>query len=405
MKKIVSLILALVLVLAFAAPAAAITGTINPAESTTAVPPYYDIDLVLIESAPTTGLGVLSLQAIAANKAYIKDSLVHFALCFKTGVLNSITADPYDFTNAPAVLISSDVVKFYQNTVSYYQIVASTGAINPIFANGAGAVMGANDMSMAISIIPPFPDIMSYVIVGSGVVTTAANGTILAEIRGAQNSLKFAPLSIAPTTVQNQINALNNVPIFSSRNVLKYVLGASLVGDVITYTVTLPTDGSFVRFTASFAQTIEPGSSKNLSKIEVFYQGITCLVVDQGTNLAGGGASSLEFYVLVGPNPGSEVTDATLLAKLTSIYSEIMTYFGFNYSAAGVLHPVHFGRKQSTFYGYDSEAINLYTSAITIPDADTEVPQTGDDASSLGFVMITLAIVAAAGVAYRKVRA
>ena len=413
MKKIVSLILALVLVLAFAAPAMAITGTINPAASTTAVPPYYDIDLILLESAPGTGLGILSLQAVAANKAYIKDSLVHFALSYKTAAFDSITAEPFDFTNNPAALISSDIVTFTQSSVDSYFIDSANGMIIPFIVDGAGITMGANDKSMTIPILPPFATVTSHMILGSGVVTTAANGTILAEILGARDSLKFDQIVLTPGQLEDDIDALDDQGIiFSGRGVVKYFIQAYQVPiqegegftDEIDYTVILP-DASIVIFTASFAKTLESGSSKNLSKIEVNYQGITYLVVDQGSNLAGGGTSGLKFYVSNGPNPGAEVTDAALLAALTKIYTEIMTFFGFNYGAAGVLHPIHFARKFSTFYGYDSEAINLYTSAITIPDADTEVPQTGDAASSLGFVMIALAIVAAAGVAYRKVRA
>ncbi|MEL7610827.1 MAG: LPXTG cell wall anchor domain-containing protein [Bacillota bacterium] len=420
MKKIVSLILAMVLVLAFAAPAAAITGTINP--STTAVPPYYDIDLVLIET-PASALSVLSLQAVAANKAYIKDSLVHFVLYFKTGDMDTITADPFDFMINPAILISSDIVTFQQNTINGYRI-DSTGTMLPTVIQGAGLTMGTNDKSMTIplTIGPMFPtnDIASCVIVGSGVVSAAANGTILAEILGNQNSVKFAPMTLVvedpvtepdnlPDDIEDQLLLLSG-PIFSGKGVMKYIISAGIAGDVITYTVVIPdgsdpdgnTDG-IVIFTASLAQTIASGSSKNLSKIEVVSNaGMLYLVVDQGSTLAGGGTSALKFYQ-AGIN--TEVTDAALLAELTATYTGVMNYFGFNYGAAGVLHPIHFGRKLSTFYAYDSAALTLYNSAITIPDADTEVPQTGDAATSIGFVMIALAIVAAAGLAYRKIRA
>ncbi|MEL7610826.1 MAG: hypothetical protein AAGU74_15140 [Bacillota bacterium] len=407
MKKIVSLVLALVLVLAIAAPALAITGTINPTTTTTAFAPFYDIDLVLIE-APASGLGILSLQAIAANKAYIKDSLVHFALYYKTGDDDLVTAEQDDY-NDPVALVSSDVVSFLPavgTTYAGYTIDITTGITATV---GFAASVAANSKSVEFVLASPSSTgVMSHVIIGSGVVSTAANGTILAEILGVEDSVKFAPLSSASADVTAQITALNATQIFSGRDVVKYDLSATLAGDVITYTVALPDgtdagtdpDGAVI-FTASLAQSIAPGSSKNLSKIEVVSAaGDTYLVVDQGSVLAGGGASSLKFYLA-----GVEVTDAPTIAALTAIYSGVMTFFGFNYSAAGVLLPVHFGRKLSVFYAYDSAAITLYTSAITVPDADTDVPQTGDAATSIGFVMIALAIVAAAGIAYKKVRA
>ena len=432
MKKIVSLVLALVLVLAFAAPAMAITGLINPTVTTSAYGPYVDIDLALIES-PASGLGILSLQAVAANKAYVKDALVHFALYYKTTASGSITANPEDYID-PAALISSDVVSFLPSTVNEYRIDSAYG-ITSIIANGVAVApatpvvtwAAATPKQLKIDLESPGATAMSYVILGSGVLSTAANGTILAEVMGDQTSSKFMPLTVA--SVDGAITALDGSSIFTGKLAtdIKYTIFADYTPgvDTITYAVVLPTAsgdtyGNAVIFTASHAQTIGNGSTHNLSKIEVTLNqdilnaGGTALdiaklalpatqkylVVDQGSILAGGGASALKFYL-----GGAEETVAATITKLTAAYTGVMTTFGFNYSAAGVLHPVHFGNKLSVFYAYDSAALTLYTSAITVPDADTDVPQTGDAATSIGFVMIALAIVAACGVAYKKVRA
>ena len=405
MKKIVSLVLALVLVLAIAAPAMAITGSVNPDVTTIASAPFTDIDLVLIESAPLNGLGILSLQAVAANKAYVKDSLVHFALYFKTPV-NTTTSMALTDYSTPGALISSDVVSFMADQIKVYKIDSTNGTINTIVATAA---LGATSKSVTVDLINavPGPAAASYVLVGSGVVSTAANGTILAELLGAKDSLKFKAITYDPAVFDPIITNLGTNPLkIYAGKTEKYTVSASTLATgtdtIITYDVAIygSSPATSVQFVASRAQTLAAGSTHNLSGINVKYGGVTYLVVDQGSILAGGGSSSLKFYV-----GGVEETNATIVAALTSAYTGVMSFFGFNYTAAGVLHPEHFARKASVFYAYDSAAITLYTSAITVPDEDTDVPQTGDAASSIGFVMIALAIVAAAGVAYKKVRA
>jgi hypothetical protein len=90
---------------------------------------------------------------------------------------------------------------------------------------------------------------------------------------------------------------------------------------------------------------------------------------------------------------------------LKAIYDEVMAFFGFDYNAKGELLDAHFTSKLHSFYAKDEVAVNLYTSAITVPDPEVEIPQTGDAATTIGFVMVAMAIVAAAAVAYKKVRA
>ena len=398
MKKIVSLVLALVLVLAFAAPAMAITGQYIPAETPpTLNSPFYDIDLVLTEGS-ASGLGVLSLQAIAANKAYIKDSIVYFALFYKTGapVLNAVAGD----YSAAVAQISSDIVTF-NSTVTQYKITA-LGVDTPT-TPVVTATPAIAPKTIEFALTQPGAAAASYVVLGSGVVTTAANGTVVAKVLGDPASLKFKPFALANLAADI---ALLDGSVINAGATPKYSIETDAVATPVgtAYTVNLLADtvnNPAVIFTAVTGQTIV-GSTKNLSKIEVEFGGTTYLVVDQGANLAGGGTSGLKFYT----SPGAvEVVDATTIANLTKTYAEVMTFFGFNYGAAGVLLPIHFAIKLSVFYATDSAAITLYTSAITVPDADTDVPQTGDAATSIGFVMIALAIVAACGVAYKKVRA
>lgn len=415
MKKIVSLVLALVLVLAIAAPATAITGMINPEVTASTNAAFTNFDLKLVESY-ASGVGVLSLQGIAANKAYVKDSLVHYAITYTTPDLTKVTTNPADY-DAPAILLTSDVVKFY-NVVQGYSI--TTTGVAPVALT---ATLGATDMSMTIATLPDpidaTPDAsVNYIIVGSGVLSVASNGTIMAQLLGDPASPKFMALSVAD--FQGAVDALEfGVNIYTgplATNV-KYEIIADETTDPlkVVYTVTIPDadgvaanhDGAVI-FTTNKAKSIAAGSSQNVEKIEVQMPGVratadTYLVFDQANNVGAPG-SALKFYSAAG-SVITEVTTAATISSLTSIYSGVMSYFGFNFNAAGILHPVHFANKLSVIYAVDQEAITLYTSSIVVPDEDTEPPQTGDAATSIGFVMIALAIVAAAGVAYKKVRA
>ena len=127
--------------------------------------------------------------------------------------------------------------------------------------------------------------------------------------------------------------------------------------------------------------------------------GLMFLVVDQDTILAGGGASEIKFFQ-AGTN--TEVTEAALIAELAATYADVMNFFGLTTARRACCISVHFGRKLSIFYASDSASSMLYTFTAENSDADTEVPQTGEAASSIGFGMIALAIVAAAGVSSLK---
>jgi len=100
------------------------------------------------------------------------------------------------------------------------------------------------------------------------------------------------------------------------------------------------------------------------------------------------------------------VKDAKAIAAIKAQLEDIFTYFNFVWEAKGLLLDGHFTQKLNSFYAIDSVDVHLYTGAtITVPEPEVEIPQTGDAATTIGFVMVAMAIVAAAAVAYKKVRA
>ena len=187
MKKTISLVLALVMVFAIASSASAITGLINPEATVVNNAPYTDIDLQLIESVGT-GFGLLSLQPVAANKAYIYDGVVHFALYYKIPGNSVVLNMPeYDYSD-PYALISSDIVDFATSTIKTYKI-SRTDVLDITSYVPASAFNSAvyGNKWVKVPLASPKHDEnrgYSYVIVGSGAVTVAANGTIQADLLG-----------------------------------------------------------------------------------------------------------------------------------------------------------------------------------------------------------------------------
>ena len=97
-----------------------------------------------------------------------------------------------------------------------------------------------------------------------------------------------------------------------------------------------------------------------------------------------------------------EFTSGTTFNNLRDAYQQVMKFFNLSYGKDGILLPVHFASKFSTFYASTSVKVAYYGQPIL--DPDISLPATGDMATNVGFVMIALAIVAASALAYRKVR-
>ena len=102
----------------------------------------------------------------------------------------------------------------------------------------------------------------------------------------------------------------------------------------------------------------------------------------------------------------SDPTDATY-KKLKAQMDEIFGVLGFDYEGAKYMQKAHFTKYFGTVMeGTDGLTYPTgYVAELVTDDPSVNPPQTGDNASVVGFVMIAIALVAAAAVTVKKVRA
>ena len=113
--------------------------------------------------------------------------------------------------------------------------------------------------------------------------------------------------------------------------------------------------------------------------------------------------NTLEF---VGTD-GNNITSGTLYNALKAVMDEIYGVLGFDYDGAKYMTRGHYVE----FFGTVMEGTDGltyptgYVAELVTDDPSAKPPQTGDNASVVGFVMIAIALVAAAAVTVKKVRA
>ena len=113
--------------------------------------------------------------------------------------------------------------------------------------------------------------------------------------------------------------------------------------------------------------------------------------------------NTLEF---VGTD-GNNITSGTLYNALKAVMDEIYGVLGFDYDGAKYMTRGHYVE----FFGTVMEGTDGltyptgYVAELVTDDPSVNPPQTGDNASVVGFVMIAIALVAAAAVTVKKVRA
>ena len=113
--------------------------------------------------------------------------------------------------------------------------------------------------------------------------------------------------------------------------------------------------------------------------------------------------NTLEF---VGTD-GNNITSGTLYNALKAVMDEIYGVLGFDYDGAKYMTRGHYEQ----FFGTIMEGTDGltyptgYVAELVTDDPSAKPPQTGDNASVVGFVMIAIALIAAAAVTVKKVRA
>lgn len=96
--------------------------------------------------------------------------------------------------------------------------------------------------------------------------------------------------------------------------------------------------------------------------------------------------------------------DATTFKTVNAIYEDIFGFLGFKFAECDYMTAKHFTK----FFGTIGEVSASYTwnaGMVVVNPANPVLPQTGDNASIVGFAMVVVAMVAAAVVTFKKVRA
>lgn len=112
--------------------------------------------------------------------------------------------------------------------------------------------------------------------------------------------------------------------------------------------------------------------------------------------------SEVDFYDV--NNKVWASADAATFKAVNAIYEDIFGFLGFKFAECDYMTAKHFTK----FFGTIGEVSASYTwnaGMVVVNPATPKLPQTGDNASIVGFAMVVVAMVAAAVVTFKKVRA
>lgn len=101
---------------------------------------------------------------------------------------------------------------------------------------------------------------------------------------------------------------------------------------------------------------------------------------------------------------GTTYATAEQYNALKAVYDDVFKFLGFEYDEANYMTEDHFEHYFGTIIAR-SEKITYPSGNIIVAPVSPELPRTGDNASIVGFAMIAVALVAAAVVTVKKVRA
>lgn len=96
--------------------------------------------------------------------------------------------------------------------------------------------------------------------------------------------------------------------------------------------------------------------------------------------------------------------DGAVYNNLKAVYDKVFGFLGFDYEEANYMTNDHFEHYFGRIMA-DDKKITYPNGSVIVNPVDPKLPQTGDNASIIGFAMIAVAMVAAAVVTFKKVRA
>lgn len=145
------------------------------------------------------------------------------------------------------------------------------------------------------------------------------------------------------------------------------------------------------------AATNNKGAMVDYNKgVQVYYNGAEYTITKTVNNIVA--------FRLTSDTTNTLITEGALYNDLVGVCEKIFGFLGFKYEEALYMTEAHFTHYFGKIDALE-KTITYPTGNVVVAPVTPELPQTGDNASIVGFAMIAVALVAAAVVTVKKVRA
>ena len=390
MKKLFALVLSLALVVAFAVPALA-SGW---AQLDTQVDNFKNItmDLYGLEIYPDTS-AIGSLYApLSTYYPIVKNSRVHFVLEInlpKTKNVSPAMQRLFD-TKGLEVYVGPSYITLDKPVVLYLDGVKAKAAD---FMNGVKKVevdTANNEFYCEISNTTPAADVKQY-----------NNTCYKFEFWGTVNKDGKDATVYANVGFYNnwgdEGNATWMLVDVNGDGYNEYVITrGNKRFDVQIWNNVTNTYGNGLYFYTT-ADTDNKGAMVDYNKgVQVYYNGTEYTITKTVNNIVA--------FRLTSDTTNTLITEGDLYNELVGVCEKIFGFLGFKYEEALYMTEAHFTHYFGKIDALE-KTITYPTGNVVVAPVTPELPQTGDNASIVGFAMIAVALVAAAVVTVKKVRA
>ena len=390
MKKLFALVLSLALVVAFAVPALA-SGW---AQLDTQVDNFKNItmDLYGLEIYPDTS-AIGSLYApLSTYYPIVKNSRVHFVLEInlpKTANVSPAMQRLFD-TKGLEVYVGPSYITLDKDVVLYLDGVKAKAAD---FMNGVKKVevdTANNEFYCEISNTTPAADVKQY-----------NNTCYKFEFWGTVNKDGKDATVYANVGFYNnwgdEGNATWMLVDVNGDGYNEYVITrGNKRFDVQIWNNVTNTYGNGLYFYTT-ADTDNKGAMVDYNKgVQVYYNGTEYTITKTVNNIVA--------FRLTSDTTNTLITEGALYNALVGVCEKIFGFLGFKYEEALYMTEAHFTHYFGKIDALE-KTITYPTGNVVVAPVTPELPQTGDNASIVGFAMIAVALVAAAVVTVKKVRA
>jgi len=439
MKKITAIVLALVMVFAFVGSASALTNR-EPLDLTTtaAAVPGIDLDLQIISTIiglPTAGSIINWATFNAENNVYFEGGVVYFnAQIIADGYVPYYTTTGFPPVAGPGAALAANATAGKQiwDTINAYglKLIVESEGVNfslatltymlntktnttPAYDVTAPmtATTAANATRAAGSVTVQWPasavaslNFYKFNILFDGIVT-AQNPVVNAKLV-AGPGLDAFPRNWNPSNTSYPVygdptSSAANAPFAQYFNVAKYRNAQTGKGDAL-YMVIYKNEIAAVKAADDSAAPTVRADGTIIFDFDLQENGtLKELVLNFGGNkyrvlLSSAQAGSNQRWAFESKDAAPALTDAQIKA-LNVLVNAVFAQFGFSYDLNGRIIDRDF-IAHANFVAEDSVVVKTAVASIDVDDGD-DVPVTGDVASTFGFVMIAVAIIATASLA------